>query len=632
MLGEGGFAVVYLGRDEHANRDVAIKVLKDPANDRETAQRFQREVEIVGALRSPHAMALIDHGTLPTGELFAVFEYLQGRDLSDVLAERQRLPRPIVIRVLQQLLDVLGEAHGKGLLHRDIKPDNIRVLQESVDAWNVKLLDWGIARGTQDSHPRVTATGITLGTPRYMSPEQLRGLPLTAASDIYSLGLVGIEMLVGYDALGNFSLADQFERLRTGHVMQIPLRDPHDVALAAALHRMTTVDPSERLSTAAATRKVLDQLTDDERVHTLVQPAVSSRGRQPPSAREPSAGPSWGLYAALIGTVAVLAGLVWAWTTSEPESTPRNNVAIAPRAVPQPTPVRAPEPEDASQTDVATAEPAGTAGCGIERKGGEQMLSRLVGLHEARTLVYLPSDYDPHYAHPVWFLLHEGGQSPEELLDEVDLAAFADDRRIILVAPNGASTFGDWANVGAQEAVPLDFTELDADLCIDPDKRLVMGHTRGGRPVQWLDPEPGELAALVTSSFRLRDDAQLPDVRNLAPLLFLTPVHDRLYVPDEGIDACSEGQRAHMSHTEHEQQLVRRYQCGSAKRIPHKTYPDGDCYTFEGCAELLVSCDIVGGRHWAGAAHHGGCGGNPGKFPYGQVIWDFLEEAIADAD
>ena len=226
VLGEGGFAVVHLAHDAQTGQQVAVKILRDPSDDRDTALRFRREVAIVGSLRSPHCVTLLDHGATAAGELYAVFEYVTGRDLDKVLAEHGRLPRATVVHIMRQLLHVLAEAHRNGLLHRDIKPQNVRVFASDGDPWSVKLLDFGIARGSDDSFPAVTATGETIGTPRYMSPEQLTGEPLTPASDMYSLGLMGIELLVGKEALPGNAVDSSWNDWSRGTSSVFPCRNP----------------------------------------------------------------------------------------------------------------------------------------------------------------------------------------------------------------------------------------------------------------------------------------------------------------------------------------------------------------------------------------------------------------------
>src|SRR5690606_15504212 len=135
-----------------------------------------------------------------------------------------RLDPQAALHIMWQLLDSLSDAHHHGLLHRDIKPANVRVFEYMGDPLYAKLLDFGLARDV-DGGPQVTAKGELVGTPRYMAPEQLTEKPLSPATDIYSLGMVALEMLIGRDALGGNQWAGQLDRLRPEHTFDISAAD-----------------------------------------------------------------------------------------------------------------------------------------------------------------------------------------------------------------------------------------------------------------------------------------------------------------------------------------------------------------------------------------------------------------------
>jgi eukaryotic-like serine/threonine-protein kinase len=199
-IGEGGFGAVWRGRQIATGRPVALKLLH-PHNTLDTTAvaRFRREAEACSKLRSPHTVITYDFDETEDGVLYLAMELLRGRPLQDVQNQEGPLPAPRVLKILAQVAEALGEAHALGIVHRDMKPENIMV--ESRDGEDlVKVLDFGIAKIAEPTgRPALalTAVGQTLGTLEFMSPEQLRGQPLDGRSDIYALGILAYEMLTG---------------------------------------------------------------------------------------------------------------------------------------------------------------------------------------------------------------------------------------------------------------------------------------------------------------------------------------------------------------------------------------------------------------------------------------------------
>jgi serine/threonine-protein kinase len=197
-LGEGSMGVVY--RAQHTlldDRVVAIKLLyRHLAHDPATVGRFFREAKATSQLRNPHIVEVTDFGTAPGGDTFLVMEYLEGLSLRDVLTKEPILALPRAVDIVEQIADGLHAAHEHGTVHRDLKPDNVVLVQRD-GAERVKLLDFGIAQLSEYKDARLTQTGIVLGTPGYMSPEQASGDPVDHRTDIYALGTILYEMLVG---------------------------------------------------------------------------------------------------------------------------------------------------------------------------------------------------------------------------------------------------------------------------------------------------------------------------------------------------------------------------------------------------------------------------------------------------
>ncbi|MEB2322960.1 MAG: protein kinase, partial [Sorangiineae bacterium] len=202
VIGEGGMGVVYEADQRMGShlRKVAIKtLLPELSHDHTLVSRFYRECGTVSQLEHPNTIRFYDFGETPDGALYIAMEYVDGVALTDVLG-RGPMPVPRALDILRQVCGALEEAHGLGIVHRDLKPDNIILTERAGDPDFVKLLDFGIATRTGpagDRQTKLTQQGTVLGTPPYMSPEQLAGEPLDGRSDLYSLAVIAYEMLTG---------------------------------------------------------------------------------------------------------------------------------------------------------------------------------------------------------------------------------------------------------------------------------------------------------------------------------------------------------------------------------------------------------------------------------------------------
>ncbi|HET8670267.1 MAG TPA: serine/threonine-protein kinase, partial [Candidatus Saccharimonadales bacterium] len=194
-IGEGGMAVVYLAEQVNIGRSVALKVLHGQyARDPEFVKRFRQEAKLAASLSHPHVVQIYDFDQAEDGTLFFAMEYLAGRSLRALMQQGQLgLEKGVSLGV--QMAEGFGVAHRAGVIHRDIKPENVMVI---ADDDRIKLMDFGIAR-LREAGPgtRLTRTGIVMGTPMYMAPEQIQGGEVTEKTDIYSLGIVLYEMFTG---------------------------------------------------------------------------------------------------------------------------------------------------------------------------------------------------------------------------------------------------------------------------------------------------------------------------------------------------------------------------------------------------------------------------------------------------
>ncbi len=204
VLGKGGMGTVYGAHDLQLERKVALKVLHDAdALDDVAVKRFKREAMALGKLGHPHLCTVYDVGALESGVPYIVMEHLDGMTLGQRLKQVPALGTSLLVHLLSQACDALSTAHDAGVLHRDIKPDNIFLVRESGSTWSAKLLDFGVAKFSKDgmlgdAEASLTKTGMVMGTPYYMSPEQARGQrDLDARLDVYAMGVVAYEALGG---------------------------------------------------------------------------------------------------------------------------------------------------------------------------------------------------------------------------------------------------------------------------------------------------------------------------------------------------------------------------------------------------------------------------------------------------
>jgi serine/threonine protein kinase len=204
LLGQGGLGVVYLATQRSTEQPVAIKLIQPGISSHNNhlsllRDRFIRETRLVGKLRHPHIVRLIDAGTLPDDQLFTVFEYIQGQELAAIISDEGALAPKEAVRLLVQTLEALSAAHDQGVVHRDFKPQNIMVTSAGTRRSAV-VLDFGIAGVVEEArgndYKTLTNSGHVPGTPWYMAPEQFDG-NVTPQTDIYAWGLVALECLTG---------------------------------------------------------------------------------------------------------------------------------------------------------------------------------------------------------------------------------------------------------------------------------------------------------------------------------------------------------------------------------------------------------------------------------------------------
>jgi len=197
LLGEGGMGAVYQARQVAMDRMVALKlILAELVRSPAAAARFHREMKLTARIEHPNTIRVYDFGETD-GQLFLTMELLRGRTLTDVLNQSGRLELPRIVRIATQVTRALAAAHSEGVVHRDLKPDNVMLIEQYGEHDIVKVLDFGIAKSLDEQEAGMTSAGAVVGTPAYMSAEQAMGQPVDQRSDLYSLGIMLYEMASG---------------------------------------------------------------------------------------------------------------------------------------------------------------------------------------------------------------------------------------------------------------------------------------------------------------------------------------------------------------------------------------------------------------------------------------------------
>src|SRR3989454_438511 len=255
LLGEGGFAAVFRVHDAALNRDVAIKVLDlgltpSPA----LAERFVREARTIAHLEHANIVPIYKVGGFKNEVLYIVMRCVDGPSLRQLLEKERRLTVGDAARIARQVADALAYAHGRGIVHRDVKPDNILIDSTG----RVVVTDFGIAKAAEAAASQLTTEGMVVGTPQYMSPEQATGERTDGRSDIYSLGIVLYQMLAGEPPFDGESAQSILMKQATATPVPITrMRTDVSQPLAAVLDRMLGKDPAERYQTAEEVSRAL---------------------------------------------------------------------------------------------------------------------------------------------------------------------------------------------------------------------------------------------------------------------------------------------------------------------------------------------------------------------------------------
>ena len=310
LIGEGGFGQVW-----RATRDgalVAIKILHlELIRSHDAIVRFERELEATERLNHHNVVRALDHGTLEDGRPYLVLEYVEGPSLRDVIHERGSLPPGEMLAILEPLCEALAAAHTLGLVHRDVKASNV-ILGHDTAGTRPVLLDFGLVKLLDQDGPGLTSSRSMLGTPAAMAPEQMRGQPVDARTDVYALGLLAYHMLTGAPAFGAPGVVQSYLQIH-GPRPRPSSKVDVDPAIDEPIARALAPDPKQRFAT---TLEMLEALRD------VIRPSQGG-GEQDVVALYVEGGPAELAQAAAIASTA---GLTMALTA------PDSLIAVGPRA------------------------------------------------------------------------------------------------------------------------------------------------------------------------------------------------------------------------------------------------------------------------------------------------------------
>src|SRR6267378_795066 len=268
LLGQGGMGAVYKARDTELGRLVALKLIRaDLASNPEILRRFKQELILAREVTHRNVIRIFDLGQAK-GFKFITMEFVEGRDLRAALRERGKLPPEETVRIIAQVCRALESAHAAGVVHRDLKPQNIML--DAKD--RVYVMDFGIAHSLET--PGMTQTGALMGTPEYMSPEQAKGLKVDARSDLFSLGIIFYEVLSGVSPFkADTAMATMFKRTRERAVPLAQAGSGVPVFLSDIVSKCLEIDQEQRYPSARAIIEDLEKWKSGE-VRSAMNPVA----------------------------------------------------------------------------------------------------------------------------------------------------------------------------------------------------------------------------------------------------------------------------------------------------------------------------------------------------------------------
>ncbi|MBY0587775.1 protein kinase [bacterium] len=281
IIGRGGMGEVFLARQISLDRHVALKILKpELAGDQQYLKRFEAEARSLAPISHPNIVSVYAIGE-NDGLHFIALEFVRGIDLRRFIEQKGALEEPVALRIARLVASALVRAGEAGIVHRDIKPENVLLTRQG----DVKVADFGLARSSQTQDVRLTQTGVTMGTPLYMSPEQIQGQPIDVRSDLYSLGIVCYQMLAGEPPFrGQTAMAVAIQHVHGSPDPLGTIRPDVDPGFLAIIGRLMAKSPADRYQSASDVSDDLEKLSRGEALE-LPRNGINLLGRSPSSSK-----------------------------------------------------------------------------------------------------------------------------------------------------------------------------------------------------------------------------------------------------------------------------------------------------------------------------------------------------------
>jgi eukaryotic-like serine/threonine-protein kinase len=372
-LGEGGMGTVYLCEHEILKRRFALKVLRgDLAADPELVERFRNEAIAASRIGQENVVEVVDFGSDPDGALYYVMEALEGRNLGTILRDEGALHVPRALALLEQICRALGAAHARGVVHRDVKPENVFVVQREDGSEWAKILDFGISHvPAAPGRDRLTRAGAIIGTPEYMAPEQATGGAVDHRADIYAVGVLAYEMMTGllpFEATSDIAtiVAAQLRDADPPSTRNAEIPPEVDSLVLRALARSPDARPATMAELAADIARLRVDIARASRIRAalpIARLAAQPRPANPPRARTVALRPAPRAFALGLGGAALLlaaAVAALAYRAAGPRSARAAPVEASQRATSPSAPAAAPRPS-APATPAATLQAAVSA-------------------------------------------------------------------------------------------------------------------------------------------------------------------------------------------------------------------------------------------------------------------------------
>ena len=426
-VGQGGMGAVYEATHTQLGKRVAVKVLLEKYAQREAiVKRLRQEAQLASSVGNEHIIDITDIGTTEDGRTYVVMEFLEGESLAECLARETRLPEQRILKLISQAASALSAAHIKGIVHRDIKPENLFLLKRK-DQDFVKVVDFGISKslratGEEEEQPRLTQTGMVLGTPLYMSPEQARGDDeLDARVDIYALGVIMYEAATGtVPFTGNNYLSVISQVLNETPKSIRELRPEISDEFEAIVAKTMAKNKGDRYASAIELLADLSALLDDP-THSTERARITGPRKKLPKKLSPSRYVVWiGGVAVIVAAVAVTVKVMMGGSSPAVVTPPDAQVAVMPPdaavvAPPDVAPVPPARVDIKIETDPKGASILvdGLPGTGIngekvtpmtlsvlETTEKTEFIIQLEG-YEEKSFKKIPKEYDPKVGIPV---------------------------------------------------------------------------------------------------------------------------------------------------------------------------------------------------------------------------------------